>query len=702
MAADYKVEAELELKNARKTKDRAKSISKQFEKMSRSLERIGASAGASFSRLGSTMGRLGSSMRRANRSSGSMVRNLVAIGATYVGIRLVSSAFQGLTMSMIRSNQSVEDTTLSIASLYAEIERTSSFGEATRAASGLYRQMELLAISSPGTAANIADAFSMAFGPMRRAGTEMETLLTFSRDAVAVASALRIDLPQVARDISMMATGVAGTDVRTFRMLRSMGMITETTEEWNQLAQRTPNVIATRMVDIFDRLGRQSAEAFGQTWTGLTSAFEDITGFFARAFSGPAFRVLRRELGRINDFLLKYRAGISKILTAWGGRLAAVLNRVARTLAMMFARLNDNLEAAGATFDRIVASFNRLRPLFRSMLIGAVALKVAAAGIGVAFSIAGAVFSAVGPLVGALVPLLGSGGLATLLGGGAAAGTAAAGTAAAGGAAATGGLGAIVALFAPLAVLPAVLFALPGIILGIGGAVSAVAGIFLALSRNGRRLMDYLRGTGSLFMEAARNFWTALNGLWIAVAPILQTVGFILAGLFITGLRAAAVVLVWLSRIASVTGAALAVLSSVLAPITLQIRLVFNQMFTSLRNFITVIDQFTRWLPGTIGLSTPSLNVAPGGSGAEAAIRRMIADFRHAMQPTSQASVEGGTGTAPSARPTTNVDMRGATINVRQEFREADPDRVWIQMRDALEREAVQRSTSGFVPALTR
>ncbi|GAG05099.1 unnamed protein product [marine sediment metagenome] len=48
------------------------------------------------------------------------------------------------------------------------------------------------------------------------------------------------------------------------------------------------------------------------------------------------------------------------------------------------------------------------------------------------------------------------------------------------------------------------------------------------------------------------------------------------------------------------------------------------------------------------------------------------------------------------------VDMRGSRIEVHQEFREADPDRVMIQMADALGREAIFRTQSGFVPPLAR
>jgi hypothetical protein len=47
-------------------------------------------------------------------------------------------------------------------------------------------------------------------------------------------------------------------------------------------------------------------------------------------------------------------------------------------------------------------------------------------------------------------------------------------------------------------------------------------------------------------------------------------------------------------------------------------------------------------------------------------------------------------------------DFRGSKITVTQEFKEADPDNVWVQFRDGLEREAVARTRSGFADPLAR
>ena len=54
----------------------------------------------------------------------------------------------------------------------------------------------------------------------------------------------------------------------------------------------------------------------------------------------------------------------------------------------------------------------------------------------------------------------------------------------------------------------------------------------------------------------------------------------------------------------------------------------------------------------------------------------------------------------PTERPTTVNDFRGSKITVKQEFREADPDRVMVQMIDDINKQAEMRIRTGFAPAL--
>jgi hypothetical protein len=59
-------------------------------------------------------------------------------------------------------------------------------------------------------------------------------------------------------------------------------------------------------------------------------------------------------------------------------------------------------------------------------------------------------------------------------------------------------------------------------------------------------------------------------------------------------------------------------------------------------------------------------------------------------------------GTPGQRRPTVTNDFRGSRITVTQEFAQADPDRIALQMIGDINRQAEARIQSGFAPALTR
>lgn len=697
-------------KAMRETERGERAAATQAKELQRAIGQAASTASSMFNRMSSVTRTLGTRMMGTSHSTRRLVGGLVGVGATYMGVRMVSRAIQSIGSSAASANSSVENITLSVASLYSEIESV-SFAEAQRSASGLYRQLEQLAISSPGTTQNLADMFTMAYGPMRRAGVELNRLTTFSRDAVAVASALRIDAPQVARDISMMATGAAGQDVRTFRTLRAMGMITESTEQWNQMAQRTPLQAATRMMDIFDRLGRQSAEAFGRTWTGVTSAFEDITNYFLRAISSPAFNVLRRELLRLNESMVKFRNGISKLLGGFGGRFAHAMAGVISRMRRFFLWVISNIGAIGDRIDRSIASLRRLAPMLRAMAIAAAAFKALTLVIGVAVTAFGAIFSVISTAVGLLGPALaGIGGIGTALGIGG--GAAAAGTAVAGGGAAVAGGGAA-ALLGPIAAIVAVLAPLAifgGMIQGLAILLPVVSSVFLGLWRNSSTLMSYLSGLGQDILTIGSNLWDFARSMYAVLSPILETLGFIIVGVVFTAFRNVVRVLVLLSGVARVLAGYYMALSGVIAPLAAQVRIFFNLLFQSIRQVSEGIVAIVRQAASLVGVqigslsSVPTMSAAPSqGSAFGDAFRRLRGDFMDAMRGIANPNGERGRGgRAVDARPTTNIDMRGSRINVRQEFREADPDRVMVQMRDAMASEVIHRTSSGFVPALSR
>jgi hypothetical protein len=656
-----------------------------------SIDRI-SQTNRSLKKISNTVGTLANRFARANSNSTRMIRSLIAIGGAYRGIRALGSAMKSFLFSSVEANTSIENIIVSLGTLLSSIEQI-SFQRATQEAHGLFRRLENIAVQSPATATQLADIFLGVYGPLRRAGAGMQELLDLSRNAAAVGSVLRVDYAQMTRDIGMMATGVAGVDVKTFRLLRSMGLITETTEEWNKMAKEDSAKAAERLLEVFNELGGPAAEAFASTWTGVSSTFKGLVQQFQRALTGPAFTVLRDNLKKVNDFLLKYRSGIERVLKSFGEHMGFVLEKAFGKLQKGFNWVISNLDHIAATMDRLINRFNELRPLLAQIGKVLLAAKIITIAIGPILSIFGTISGALSGLIG-------------LTGGG---GVAAAGGAAAGGAAA-GGFGAIFASLST-AILPIIS------VLSILGVV--FTSVWLGVKKFGDYIITAWQGVNDLsgiMQKVGEDFIVFFEGLWAFFKPTLEAFGSIIVQVVIAGLRIMMGVVSILSVNLRALGMAMKWLGENVIPHIAEALheaisvIVF--LFGLLGDTITMLTSVIRNAAIKIGLITGEQRVITDDMVDEqretgrqtGTMADLLAEIRRIFRGEGQEPGEMPQlpGRPPGARGGTNIDMRGSRITVQQDFREADPDRVWIQMQNAFQREVFSRTQSGFVAPLSR
>jgi hypothetical protein len=259
-------------------------------------------------------------------------------------------------------------------------------------------------------------------------------------------------------------------------------------------------------------------------------------------------------------------------------------------------------------------------------------------------------------------------GLGTLLGGGGAAGAAGGAGAGGGGAALTTALTTLSAALAPLAAIFAV-----------------IAGVAVIV---GERWQDFLAIFESL-LPVLQPIWEDIQGigvaLWNILRPVLKLVGAqwlpMLAGgffVFIGVLRG--VVFVVRAVVEALAWMAGGIETHVVDPIIGAMMRLFRWVAQIMGSTIGEVED----VRGRRGLTRPRVGAgAPGEEGA----------------PTEGLTAEGG---APAARGGVHNDFRGSRITVNQEFRQADPDRIYYQIVNDMRREAESRTQSGFAPALTR
>lgn len=631
--------------------------------------RLRAEAGvASIRRLADRLGALQSSVAGTQSLMRGLVGGMVSLGAGYVGINALTSAFRGLVGGAVAYQQELAASQIGLASVMGAVEQI-PFEQAQGRARALFEQIRTDALTSTATTQELFSVFQGIYGPLANAGLATDEIRTVMRDTVSAANAFGIDLAQANRDIQAMARGAAGVDVRLFSMLRSTGAIAQDTEAFNNLTQ-------TERIDVLRRaLGQFSAaaEAYGQSFAGVTSTFRDIVETLTGAFFGPSFERLRVFLSRTNDMLLANREGLESALSAAGERVAATLDRIFRIVTNGMRYVSEHWDQIHARGEQFVARLREVVPqivraaqAFAAIQVGR---SVLATGLGVASTGA------------SLAGFLGEMGTGLLGGGGAAAaggGAAAAGTAGGGLAALESAIAAVGAVAAPIAIII-------GAVASVGFVVYERFADFLAIFDMLTPVLDAIWA----------DFLSIGSSLWDILAPILRILGtsllvqigaafFVLVAVLRVVVRAIAWVLAGLARFANV----------------------FNEWVVEpIMDFIARVARGIAQLVGSIETGTAgTIRIRQGMTLDDSrdpldVLRDAIGDgtgmqFGRFEVPPSQVPAD--------RRPVQHNDFRGSRITVHQEFRQADPDRVMMQMIEDLNRQAEARIQSGFAPALTR
>jgi phage-related protein len=450
-------------------------------------------------------------------------------------------------------------------------------------------------------------------------------------------------------------------------MLRSTGAIAEDAEAFNRLTS------AERVTRIRAALGRftVAADAYGRSWAGITSSFKDIVQQLGAKALGPVFESLKKFIGGINERLLRNRSTLEANLEAIGTRVAAVLDRV-------FGRALDGLDYVLSHWDEIGDRIQHVVERVKALIPHLITAAKIYAGVSIARTMVGGGLQAASVATGAVSMVGQIGGLLGAGGGVAAAG----GGAAAAGGAAGGGMAALQGVFASLS---AAAGPLAIILIPIVGLITLIADKWEALSEAAAPFIEILSDVGGQFLEL-------LSALWELLKPLLEILG--------------ALVIPIIAPFVAVLGLLLIVLKPILWLLTKLVEAlawVAEAVWTQVVE--PIVDAFI-WLFGEIGKWISNLM----GSAEEfrdeyrGEVTEWV-DISTAAQEEERRRLEGHATQgqrAPEGRATHVTDMRGSRITVKQEFRDADPDRVAIQMIQDIARQAEQQTTSGFVPAVTR
>lgn len=619
---------------------------------------------------------LQSALGSTQTAAGSLARSFAGLAAGYVGINALVGGMRALTTSAIDYQRGLEGTSIGLASVMSAVEGI-SFEEARAQSQQLFRQIQDDAIRSVATSQELFSVFQGIYGPLRNAGVASGEIRQTMLDTVSAATALNIDLPQASRDVQAMARGAAGVDVRLFSMLRSTGAIAEDAEAFNRLSA------PERIERMRAALGRFSAasDAYATSFAGVTSTFTDVVQNLTSAFFGPTFREFSSFLGRVNEQLISNREGLRSSIGEAGERVAAVLGG-------LFRRIEAGLTYVIQNFDPLMARatefVNKLREVVPELL------KAASAFMAIQFGVA-----SFGRLLGILSSVVGAaGGLAELglLGGGGAAAAGAGTAGAAGGAAGAGGLASAMAALGaaagPLAIIVAVLAA----------ALIQIGSVALVVYERIDAFQGMLSDLSPMFEAMAADFSAIFADFFQIIRPFLQVIGTVILTVVVPAL------LMFLSALRLILAATRFAMDG-LRTLADLIRTNITEPFRD--SIIQVGRLITSILGGALGAvrsaqAGQAERARAGARGSEFAGMEEAATRQQAAYQSMRTFGARAPTMTRERRPVQHNDFRGSRISVNQEFRQADPDRVALQMIEDINRQAEARIQSGFVPALTR
>lgn len=554
--------------------------------------------------------------------------------------RGILGTFTGLAREGMNFANSIETTKIGLSTVMSSVDGI-SLDEAYDRASGSFERLQQMALRGVGELSDYTEIFNAVYGTARNAGLAVGDIEEMTKNAVVASSALGIDMAQAGRDARLMASGAAGMDVALFRSLNAMGAITQSATEFNKLTSPERMAILQRALAGFG----PASERYANSWAGVMSTFNDFKKNFAGSFMLPIADKIRATIARINEALGRNMEKIKNALTRAGLGIANTIGPMMDRAADAIVWAADNF---GVVVDKIQAVINKIKELVPKLMMAA-KLYGMAQGVQTVASIGSTVAGGVSSLASA----------AGIGGGASAAGAASA--------------------VAPVA---------------LAGAALAAVGLFVADSWEW--LVMAIQPAQGAIMGLVADFMEIGAVLWGIFGPSLKSIG----GIFVE--IASVVGFVVLTALKGFTTA-----FKLFAPVLIFVGNYFKKFYERIQEGVVTL---VHWLSEALGGLFSWLDMQVENFRGVMGVENPLFDALGTMLEMNQESRAEGDGVpeglrapdSPNARAQTVNDFRGARINVKQDFRQADPDRVAADMILDVVRFSEQSVQSGFVPSLTR
>ena len=616
-----------------------------------------------LNRVSSAAQGLGRRLQSAGEAGVSAMGRMARVGVAVAGFALLGGAIRLATSNIFEFEAASESAQISIATVLQIGGRAETFAEAMGLAAESYERLRVMAVQSPATTFDLVNIFQGVLG-FQKAGVSLEAMEQMTARVAVAAGALGVDFAQAQRDIAAMASGVAGNDVALFRMLRTSGALTQTTQEWNALvASDAPRAFMV-LQEALSKFDDASVEV-GNSWAGVTSTLQDVGQVLGATARGPVFNRLKSALRNVAQAAIDNFTQLNAVFERIGASALRFLNPAITFIENGIVNLIENADQIPAKFDAIRARAAAIADTLAKVIAVKFAVSMAMMTGGAALSAAPALTSGITALGGAAVSA--GTGLMGVLSNFAPTMirimTAAATFLTGGGvmAAIMASLSAAAAFIVPILLLLAATMAVMAV------AAAFFGGMMYVLLTDFDTVVTWFNTN---IVPHLRRAWADIQGILDQAGPDLREFGEV--GLYLFGEA--------IKDTANVVKAAIQA---------------FVQFLPMIRSAMDSLGLGILFEAARLQFAN-----ARGAGAAREAAEAAGAVEGGSMDPA--AATGGATRRAGGGRSSVNNDFRGSRINIHQEFRQQDPDRIAVATLGALSSAGERRIASGYAPAVTR
>lgn len=293
----------------------------------------------------------GQAQSKAFRGIASQVRKLAAEVAGLYSAFKAFDAMKGFVQRGIEVNETLESAQLSIASIISATNKISDsqgnvlngaekFAAAEQISAKMLKEMQVLALETTASFADIADGVASIIAPATKAGIELEKLPKFAITAVQAMTTMGLETNQMRTEIEAILSGNISKSQDL--LATNLGITKEMVQEWQKAGTLQENLM--KRMEAFNIAGVKAQ----QTWRGLKGNMEDALDYLASFASKGLFDSLKTAWSELIDFMVntdasKGEIGLSKNIDGLMGLIKDLEDEVGKYLVDAVRDLMDEI-----------------------------------------------------------------------------------------------------------------------------------------------------------------------------------------------------------------------------------------------------------------------------------------------------------------------------------------------------------------------